>query len=99
MNGDSSNYELIDKTNALFRLDFDFKNYDLVLSRDDLLNLEKLGSKEKKVFISKKGIEFEELEDSVSFSYSVPNGKRLDVYPSLPKFNALISGALSKMGY
>ncbi|MGF1748368.1 hypothetical protein [Vibrio cionasavignyae] len=99
MNDDSSNYQLIDKKNALFRLDFDFKNYDLVLSRDDLLNLERLGFEEERVFVSKKSIEFEKLEDSVAFSYSVPNGKRLDVYPSLPKFNALVSSALSMMDY
>ena len=42
MNYDCSKYELIDNQNALFHLDFDFKNYDLVLSRDDLRSLENL---------------------------------------------------------
>ncbi|WP_394251417.1 hypothetical protein [Vibrio profundi] len=98
MNYDCSKYELIDNQNALFHLDFDFKNYDLVLSRDDLRSLENLDLEDKRRFVSKKGIEFKQLEDSVSFSYSVPNGTRLDVYPSLPKFRSLVLGALSRMG-
>ncbi|MBW3695766.1 hypothetical protein EK599_08670 [Vibrio sp. T187] len=94
---DCSKYELIDNQNVLFHLDFDYKNYDLVLSRDDLQSLENLDLKDKACFVSKKGIEFKQLVDSVSFSYSVPNGQRLDIYPSLPNFRALVIGALSRM--
>jgi len=98
MNLDNSNFELIDNSNVLIRLDFDYKNYDLVLTRDDLFQLDSLDTLTEQAFVSKKGISFKLLDNAMSFSYSVPNGVRLDVYPSFSKFRTMVSDALSRMG-